>query len=914
MSNFKSGKNTLISKFSNKKSNVVNLSDLKVKEEQNDFREQNIIKKYEGFDDVELELNGVVSYVATSGGKVYFRAKMKEFDNDEILCMYFEDYQIAVNDRIFVTGMFKIETFEAQKQQCFNCYEVSAFYIFDLNVFLNERFPNFSSKKISSISQKFIDHAETFYEGNGTVAVVNCLDNLSKELTKISTEIEDFCNDVFTPFDLKKVRQMLEYYNNNCLKRPLKLLGITENEIEKIAEAVYLSDAFKIAISNPYRLPQIDENTCRIICRNILRMDKIPQDWIECGQIARQVYRYLKEFNWTSVPFSKMKSMFPTNFEKFKDEICTNYCCSEYLECIYYSPILKKENNVATFISKLIKGKKNSTPTPFYPGELPSDEQDAVIKSCLTERISFLSGAAGTGKTFCQGEIAREILAQGYMPMFMSFTGAAVQQIKKPLRKAQILDDCEVVTIHMGCSQSTIYKEKNIKYFIFDECSMISMSLFNWFIESFYYVSDITIIFVGDINQLPPISYGNIMRQLLKTSVQINYLTKNFRSEKGIVSLLDQVVDKDRISNQENIDWNKVSNEEINFYSGEQETANSYINFLLETLEEKIEEEFGEEEIEEEIINNRFISIRDEIMFVCPYKKVVDTTNKVFQDIFMDSFEFIVIDNKRFYIYDRVMNLVNNYSVGIMNGEIGIITEIYSEYVIVKFRDECPVFCPFFSKRSLFKIKNVKKLCADYSLYEKDESGVTHKKDSETIEEELRERYKKIKDSLSPMSEIAEEDIDLFFNLALKYPNALFGMKGEHIDLVKISSIELAYALTTYKAQGNQFDHTVYLSFKPFKKFVSRRHLYTGLSRARNYLTIIASDSNILNSSLLTEDSFVNDNLYLSIDEKLPEEFKVSKQNIEETKVSIEDFSDIQYCEVDDDDDFIDDELDIDIR
>lgn len=68
-------------------------------------------------------------------------------------------------------------------------------------------------------------------------------------------------------------------------------------------------------------------------------------------------------------------------------------------------------------------------------------------------------------------------------------------------------------------------------------------------------------------------------------------------------------------------------------------------------------------------------------------------------------------------------------------------------------------------------------------------------------------------------------------------------------------AIDLAYALTTHKAQGSEYDHVVYVMNKSIFFMLSRENLYTGVTRAKKTATLIADQSSIGTAVRVTEKS-----------------------------------------------------------
>lgn len=868
----------------------------------------------EGVDGVDMEIEGIVTMVCDSADETFFRLKSQAFDF-EILCKYGKNYPVRKHDRANISGYFGHEIFMGLNQQCFIVDEITAFYFFDLNNFLIANFKGLTQESLNGISARIIDYAESIYAPEeGIPAVIECFNDLADNIEKHTYEIYNFTEQVFGDVTkyITNVRDFITNYINDSLKRPLQLLGISKDEIEAIARYRSLTDAYQIARENPYRLPEIKIDVAQRICSNVLRMKRIPCEWKDCGAVCREVYNRVHRSGWTSIPIAKIETMFPLSFCGNRERICKEYSCKEDMGSLYYEPLLKKEENVARFIASLLAGQDNEEINPLFPGFIPDEHQHAAICGSLKKRISFITGGAGTGKTQIEGEICRAIINAGYTPLCFAYTGAAVQRIKASLRDAQVLDSCKVMTIHKGCTQASLLSTFNIKYIIFDEFSMVDLSVFNWFINSFSFVNNPTLIFIGDINQLEPIAYGNVMEQLLKTPINIYRLVRNYRSETGILNVINRIIDPQRIEKQDSISWYDQHAEDFHFYTGDKGVLKSYIQFLFEEfidehqdLLDKIQHAYDNETDEAVIcmletqFEEKFKVYRDKITIVSPYNKIVDDTNIVFQEIFMASFPFVIIDGRKFHLGDRVMKLVNNYSIEVMNGEIGTIVDIKEDYVVVRFREDCPdpILCPFFSKLGLIKIKDMKKIVS-YNPFAMTE-GVFQKKTPEKIRSDLEELKEKL---LKLRGTIEHKKINEFFEIANLYPYAIFGITNEKTEFLNIKSIKLAYAQTTRKSQGNQFDHTIFVLFKPHMAFVTRRQVYTGMSRAKRILTAICETEDLVNSAILTMDRYVYDNLAARINNKLPVSMRVQieiPEDVDDYDIDFDENPDLD-CTLDD--------------
>lgn len=833
---------------------------------------------------ISLNLIGIVLEVTNEPERkcIYFRIKVKGY-SENMLCRYEykTHYPLMKKDTVYIKGHWTDIIFMARYQQVFDVDLITSRYEFDLVNFLSEIFPQMiESENLKRLAYNIQDYASMYYQ-DGVQGVVDLFNNLSSNLSKFNQEIETFTEHLYGKEEffherVKTVRSFLIRYQNDSLKRPLQLLGITDEEIEEISIPLY--DAYKICIDNPFRLPEISTDRAEKICIGHLRLTEIPKEWSICGMITRYIYDNLKKKKWTSTQTDKCVSSFPTAFNKYKDLLIKDYFCFEDLGHMYYTPMMKKEEFVAKFMSQLIKQPEFDYPEPIYCGAEPSEEQHLAIKGSLKNRTSIITGGPGTGKTKSLSELAQNIVKNGTTPLFISYTGVATQRIKQSLIDGDILHKCKVMTIHMAISMQYLLTDFNISHVIFDESSMIDLSLFIRFINAFISLK-ISYIFVGDINQLEQIAYGSLMAQLLKTPIKIFKLTQNFRSETGIITMINEVVDEERIRQQRPINWRRDF-PDFQFYEGDIDLLRQFIQFQFDQFTK----------LPGVKLLDDFINYRDSLMIVCPYRKVCDEINKIFQEIFMKDFEFTMIDNRKFCIHDKMMKLVNNYSIEVFNGEIGKIIEIHKDFIVVKFRkQDGGAVCPFFGKSRLYKTKEIQKTIGmAFTPYTKDDNGSKIEKIPTVIQEELTILRNKMANFSA--NGFTSNDVSDFFDVAMKYPFAMFGSYSGENEFLAIEHIKLAYSITTHKSQGSEYPICLYFLNGEANYFVSYKNIYTGMSRARNKLIVMAKSEALLNSACLTPGRFTVENLANRINNKLPPEM-IKDFNCNEIQLDEQDFS-----------------------
>lgn len=212
-----------------------------------------------------------------------------------------------------------------------------------------------------------------------------------------------------------------------------------------------------------------------------------------------------------------------------------------------YSTLKKvkfQEEEIARFIFKLMSSFKK------YPDDLVDalikrfeenenlylhSQQKKAVKMIVNSGFCVLTGGPGTGKTFtirCAISVLTK-LENGSFTMIAPSAKAAVRMTESTNYYA--------TTIHKKLGLNIDNKKKDVKavaeqtVFV-DECSMLGM-------ETAYYLlkaisSNRRVIFIGDINQLPSVSPGAILRDLIDSNcVPCCMLTKTFRQEGNSVLL-----------------------------------------------------------------------------------------------------------------------------------------------------------------------------------------------------------------------------------------------------------------------------------------------------------------------------------------------------------------------------------------
>ena len=231
-----------------------------------------------------------------------------------------------------------------------------------------------------------------------------------------------------------------------------------------------------------------------------------------------------------------------------------------------------------------------------------------------------------------------------------------------------------------GCTAKTIHRllevnsqtggfQKNedmpldAQVFIIDEASMIDISLMHHLLKAIPVTAKL--ILVGDVNQLPSVGPGSVLRDIIESGViPVLHLDEIFRQAMG-----SQIVVIAHKINQGIIPELSNSGQGRDFYFIEQENPELIPDHILSLVKDQIPQRFG------------FNPVND-IQVLTPMHKGSAGTinlNARLQEALNPSSKRVDIGNKTFRVNDKVMQIVNNYDKNVFNGDIGRISIIDRE-------------------------------------------------------------------------------------------------------------------------------------------------------------------------------------------------------------------------------------------
>ena len=323
-------------------------------------------------------------------------------------------------------------------------------------------------------------------------------------------------------------------------------------------------------------------------------------------------------------------------------------------------------------------------------------QKQAVLES-IKNGIMILTGGPGTGKTTTINTMIGYFAEEGMDIFLAAPTGRAAKRMTeatgyeaKTIHRLLELNGASVEEKRLAKFERNEENPLEADVIIIDEMSMVDIHLFQALLKAI--MPGTRLVMAGDINQLPPVGPGQVLRDLIDSGCFPKVmLQKIFRQAEES----DIVVNAHRIHEGKNI---ALDNKSRDFFFLERNDVNVIYKHMIQLIREKLPP---------------YVNAGSyDIQVLTPMRKGslgVETLNGILQQYLNPpdaSKEEHPYGNGLFRVGDKVMQIKNNYQMewevvskygipvdkglGVFNGDMGVIREIneFSQELVVEF-DEC---------------------------------------------------------------------------------------------------------------------------------------------------------------------------------------------------------------------------------
>jgi len=444
----------------------------------------------------------------------------------------------------------------------------------------------------------------------------------------------------------------------------------------------------------------------------------------------------------------------------------------EHPDRVYLKRILDAELQVARSVATLrwkldstleeILGKMEAEEVGLHPNQLKA------VAMAVENGLSIVTGGPGTGKTTTLREVLEVVRGLG-----MTYVACCAPTGKAAIRMKE-QTGLRAKTIHRLLGLSKDFdeneEEENLPYdmVIVDEASMVDIELMSALLR--VVKEGARVLIVGDVDQLPSVGPGCVLRDLIESKkIPVTRLTHIFRqSEHSWISINAMDI---RDGKMPNLDDPRSED----FFFIECDDVHRISDYIVQIVNVVLPEEHG-------------IPASD-VQVLCPQRKTpigINEINPILQSVLNEptpGAKFWYSGDHRIYVGDKVIHTRNNYELGVMNGESGVV-----EKIIGAEADDGTV---------------VELLDAD------DDEGVL----------ELNE---------------AKKDAPKMEKMVVN-----FGDRWVRYTRDDALDLQLAYAITIHKSQGSEYQAVVIPIHEANTFMLTRSLVYTGITRGKKFVFLV---------------------------------------------------------------------------
>ncbi len=356
-------------------------------------------------------------------------------------------------------------------------------------------------------------------------------------------------------------------------------------------------------------------------------------------------------------------------------------------DCVFLPPLKRAEEAIAHRIRRLA-----SCP-PAYPpiqlekalawcesktGKTLAPSQREAVALALTSRVLVITGGPGTGKTTLLDAILRILGAKKVRCLLCAPTGRAAKRLAQATGLA-------AKTVHRllearGGEGGFALNEAHpldTDLLVVDESSMVDVLLMHHLLRAL--PEDAGLLLVGDVDQLPSVGPGNVLRDLMASGVvPVARLTEVFRQ-----AAQSRIITNAHLINAGRLPELAPRDAASDFFFIEREEPEAITDVLIEVVRNRIPARFGLDPLRQ-------------VQVLCPMNRgslgVGELNQRLQEALNPGRAEEPVVAKFgwRMRVGDKVLQTENNYDKDVFNGDIGQIVRIdpVEQEVTIRYDDE----------------------------------------------------------------------------------------------------------------------------------------------------------------------------------------------------------------------------------
>lgn len=293
-----------------------------------------------------------------------------------------------------------------------------------------------------------------------------------------------------------------------------------------------------------------------------------------------------------------------------------------------------------------------------------AENQVQALRSAAESKVLVITGGPGTGKTTIINALLKIFSGLKVRIMLAAPTGRAAKRMSEATGyEAKTIHRLLEYSIQKGGFKKDDEQPLDCDLIIVDEASMIDTILMYHLLKAIPLKA--TFILVGDVNQLPSVGAGNVLRDIIASDViPVVRLNEIFRQAKE-----SKIIINAHKINNGILPSFTPSGPKDDFYFIEQEDPENVLRIILELVSDRVPRRFGFDPI-------------DDIQVLSPmHKGTVGTGNLNIElqrwlNLRKDG---VTRGNRAFRTGDKVMQIKNNYDKEVFNGDIGRIARVDPE-------------------------------------------------------------------------------------------------------------------------------------------------------------------------------------------------------------------------------------------